>query len=59
MNINIEEKMLLARVAEKAERFGDMVEFLEEILEVQGGYVNRDERSLISLAFKNLIRGKR
>ena len=51
--------MLLARVAEKAERFGDMVEFLEEILEVQGGYVNRDERSLISLAFKNLIRGKR
>ena len=32
MNINIEENMLLARVAEKAERFGDMVEFLEEIL---------------------------
>ena len=58
-NSNVEEKIFLARVAEQAERFEDMVDFLEEVLEVKGGEVNPDERNLLSVAFKNLISSKR
>jgi len=56
---NVEEKIFLARVAEQAERFEDMVDFLEEVLVAKGGTVNPDERNLLSVAFKNLISSKR
>ena len=56
---NVEEKIFLARVAEQAERFDDMVQFLEEVLKVKGHTVNPDERNLLSVAFKNLISSKR
>ena len=56
---NVEEKIFLARVAEQAERFEDMVDFLEEVLVVKGSSVNPDERNLLSVAFKNLISSKR
>ena len=56
---NVEEKIFLARVAEQAERFEDMVDFLEEVLAQKGGSVNPDERNLLSVAFKNLISSKR
>ena len=59
MSDNIEEKIFLARVAEQAERFEDMVDFLDEVLQVKGGSVNPDERNLLSVAFKNLISSKR
>ena len=55
----VEEKIFLARVAEQAERFDDMVDFLEEVLTIKGGSVNPDERNLLSVAFKNLISSKR
>jgi 14-3-3 protein epsilon len=55
----VEEKIFLARVAEQAERFEDMVDFLREVLEIKGGEVNPDERNLLSVAFKNLISSKR
>ena len=51
--------IFLARVAEQAERFEDMVEFLGKVLEGKGGDVTADERNLLSVAFKNLISGKR
>ena len=57
--VNVEEKILLARVAEQAERFEDMVDYLEEVLVQKGGEVNADERNLLSVAFKNLISSKR
>ena len=57
--VNVEEKIFLARVAEQAERFDDMVDFLEEVLVSKGGEVNPDERNLLSVAFKNLISSKR
>jgi 14-3-3 protein epsilon len=57
--VNVEEKIFLARVAEQAERFEDMVEFLESVLAEKGGSVNPDERNLLSVAFKNLISSKR
>ena len=56
---SIEEKIFLARVAEQAERFEDMVDFLEQVLEAKGGDVNPDERNLLSVSFKNLISSKR
>lgn len=57
--VEVEENIFLARVAEQAERFEDMVEFLEKVLEKKGGEVNPDERNLLSVAFKNLISSKR
>ena len=56
---SVEENIFLARVAEQAERYDDMVSFLEKVLEQKGATVNADERNLISVAFKNLISGKR
>jgi len=57
--VNVEEKIFLARVAEQAERYEDMVDFLEEVLSQKGSTVNPDERNLLSVAFKNLISSKR
>ena len=54
-----DENIFLARVAEQAERFEDMVEFLGKVLDAKGGEVSADERNLLSVAFKNLISGKR
>ena len=51
--------IFLARVAEQAERFEDMVDFLGKVLDSKGGEVSADERNLLSVAFKNLISGKR
>ena len=57
--VNVEEKIFLARVAEQAERYEDMVDFLKDVLSEKGGDVSADERNLLSVAFKNLISGKR
>ena len=59
MTDKVEEKIFLARVAEQAERFEDMVAFLGEVLEAKGADVTADERNLLSVAFKNLISSKR
>ena len=54
-----EENIFLARVAEQAERFEDMVDFLSKVLDSKGPEVTSDERNLLSVAFKNLISSKR
>jgi len=54
-----EENIFLARVAEQAERFEDMVNYLANVLDEKGGDVTADERNLLSVAFKNLISSKR
>ena len=56
---NVEENIFLARVAEQAERFDDMVSYLQAVLKIKGSDVTSDERNLISVAFKNLISSKR
>jgi len=56
---SVEENIFLARVAEQAERFEDMVDFLALVLDVKGADVSSDERNLLSVAFKNLISSKR
>jgi len=56
---SVEENIFLARVAEQAERFEDMVDFLNLVLKEKGADVSSDERNLLSVAFKNLISSKR
>ena len=57
--MSVEEHIFLARVAEQAERFEDMVDFLAKVLEAKGADLSSDERNLLSVAFKNLISSKR
>ena len=59
MTDHVEEQIFLARVAEQAERFEDMVRFLSVVLDAKGADVTSDERNLLSVAFKNLISSKR
>ena len=53
----MEEKIFLARVAEQAERFDDMVTFLEEAIKAKSDAEDFtvDERNLLSVGFKNQI----
>jgi 14-3-3 protein epsilon len=57
--MSVEESIFLARVAEQAERFEDMVDFLKPVLDQKGADITSDERNLLSVAFKNLISSKR
>jgi 14-3-3 protein epsilon len=54
-----EEHIFMARVAEQAERFEDMVNFLKPVLDSKGSQLTGDERNLLSVAFKSLISSKR
>lgn len=49
----------MARVAEQAERFEDMVNFIKPVLDNKGSALTSDERNLLSVAFKSLISSKR
>merc|ERR1711937_849541 len=56
----MEGKIFLARVAEQAERFDDMVGFLEQAIAAKSGEdFTIDERNLLSVGFKNLIGSQR
>jgi 14-3-3 protein epsilon len=56
----MEEKIFLARVAEQAERFEDMVQYLREAIGQKNGEdFTIDERNLLSVGFKNLIGSQR
>lgn len=49
----------MARVAEQAERFDDMVDFLREVVSAKDSDFTTEERNLLSVGFKNLIGSKR
>merc|ERR1719272_2466369 len=57
--MSVEEHIFLARVAEQAERFEDMIDFLSKVLDDKGPEISSDERNLLSVAAKNLITSKR
>ena len=48
----------MARVAEQAERFDDMVDFLKPILKEKGGDFSVEERNLFQLALKISLVGR-
>lgn len=49
----------MARVADQAERYVDMVEFLKDIVKSNSDDVSMDVRNLLSVGFKNLISSQR
>ena len=57
--MSIKEKIFLARIAEQAERYDDMVHFIKEIIKDKLEDYNSDERNLLSVGFKNQITSKR
>ena len=56
---DFEEKIFLARVAEQADRFEDMVDHLDEAVKMKTSDLNSEERNLVSVGFKNLIGSRR
>jgi len=57
--MSIEKKIFMARVADQAERYEDMVQFLKEIMTESEEDVSVDVRNLLSVGFKNLIGSRR
>ena len=49
----------MVRVAEQAELFEEMFDFLRPIIKEKGGDFSVEERNMISVGCKNLIGGKR
>ena len=49
----------MARVAEQAERFDDMVLYLQEVVKAKNEDFTTEERNLLSVGFKNQIGSKR
>lgn len=43
----------LARLAEKCERYDDMVTFVKRMVAITGGGLNAEERALLAVAYKN------
>jgi len=61
MDINVqsaEEGVFIAKVAEQAERYEDMLIFLKPVIE-KTGELSMEERNLVSVAYKNLSGSKR
>jgi len=56
---SLEENIFMARVAEQAERFDDMVHFLNEVVSAKKEDFSTEERNLLSVGFKNQIGSKR
>lgn len=57
--MSVKEKIFMARVADQAERYEDMVEFLTEVIKLKDEDLNTEERNLLSVGFKNLISSRR
>ena len=56
----MEQEIFMARVAEQAERFDDMVHFLNQVIhQKESKDFNNEERNLFSVGFKNQIGTKR
>merc|ERR1712166_1032265 len=57
--MSLEENIFMARVAEQAERFDDMVDFLQQVVKVKSEDFTTEEGNLLSVGFKNQIGSKR
>tara|TARA_B110001450_G_scaffold223285_1_gene220311 strand:+ start:116 stop:694 length:579 start_codon:yes stop_codon:yes gene_type:complete len=57
--MSLEENIFMARVAEQAERFDDMVHYLQEVVKSKSDDFTTEERNLLSVGFKNQIGSKR
>jgi len=57
--MSLEENIFMARVAEQAERFDDMVNYLTQVVKSKNEDFTTEERNLLSVGFKNQIGSKR
>ena len=57
--MSLEEYIFMARVAEQAERFDDMVGYLKKVVDNKNEDFTTEERNLLSVGFKNQIGSKR
>ena len=57
--MSLEENIFMARVAEQAERFDDMVTYLQAVVKCKTEDFTTEERNLLSVGFKNQIGSKR
>ena len=57
--MSLEENIFMARVAEQAERFDDMVHYLQQVVSCKNEDFTTEERNLLSVGFKNQIGSKR
>ena len=57
--MSVEENIFMGRVAEQAERYEDMVNFLTPVIVEKGANLTVEERNLLSVAFKNLVGSRR
>jgi hypothetical protein len=57
--MSLEENIFMARVAEQAERFDDMVAYLQDVVKSKSEDFTTEERNLLSVGFKNQIGSKR
>jgi len=57
--MSLEENIFMARVAEQAERFDDMVKYLQLVVQSKTDDFTTEERNLLSVGFKNQIGSKR
>ena len=57
--MSLEENIFMARVAEQAERFDDMVGYLNKVSASKSEDFTTEERNLLSVGFKNQIGSKR
>ena len=57
--MSLEESIFMARVAEQAERFDDMVQYLQQVVSAKNEDFTTEERNLLSVGFKNQIGSKR
>merc|ERR1712086_214655 len=54
-----EEAVYLARIAEQAERYEDMAQYMRMVVERSENCLNVVERTLLSIAFKNVVGARR
>jgi 14-3-3 protein epsilon len=59
MKISIKDIIFMARVADQAERYEDMIDFLVQIIDNKETELTPDERNLLSVGFKNYINSTR
>jgi hypothetical protein len=57
-DISREDNILYAKMAEQAERYEDMVEFMDNVVRT-GETLTPDERNLLSVAYKNVVGARR
>lgn len=55
----VDENIFMARVAEQAERYVDMVHYLDLVIKSKDCEFTTEERNLLSVGYKNLIGSKR